>query len=91
LNHSKQYIYDKIDRQGYILAYNLRRDIHNELLVLIIKKKLIALDKIKATKNYMTASCMYTYADNRFNLKIAYDLVGNSFISRTATKVRNQK
>ena len=91
MNRVKGYIYDKIDQQGYILAYNLSREAHNELLTLIVKKKLISLAKIKDTENYMSANCMYTYADNRYKLKITHDIIGNSFISRGASKTKKQK
>lgn len=88
---TKQYIYERINQQGFFLAYNLTNKTQNTLLDLISKKKLISLAEISATKKYMSSNCMYTYADNRLKLKIAYDEIGNSFISRGSNKIKKQK
>ena len=64
-------IFEEIDKLGCFYFEPERWSKFTDIIFLLEKEnKIISLDKIDATAKFMNASYIYTYIDNRYNLKV---------------------
>lgn len=69
-NTIRESIFKVIDNDGFILMYDLPPLMTNEIFRLVDEGTLIQLHKLPATSDFMNASYMATYADDRFKLSV---------------------
>jgi hypothetical protein len=66
-------LFRAIEKYGYILNHDLPPQESQQLVDAKNSGVLTTCDQIEATKSMINSGYCYTYADNRFNLKIKED------------------